>query len=219
LFAPRLLRGGGGTRASTSDPDETLVRACQEHAPDGCQREFRELYERHQRHVYTTCLRLTGNDADALDAAQDTFCTVHDRIDRFHFRSRFSTWLCRIATYTSLDVRARSRRRRMPSLESMVDGKPWGDRSSWDALEPCSSEADDPLWCAVRREQAEGIRAALRRLSPRFREVIELRYLEGMTYAEIASELDLSPGTVKSRMSRAHQALDRLGTSLRRHLA
>jgi len=204
LLAPRPLLDGGGSRPATSDPDAALVRACQALGPGACKAEFQQLYERHRNRVFRTCFRLTGNEADALDAAQETFRTVYHRIDRFNFRSRFSTWLFRVASNTSLDVRASSRRRQMQSLEALLDGPTAA------VLEPRDKRAVNPLQRASHSELQEGIQQALLRLSPKYRQVIVLRYLEGLTYPEMSEVLEVSLGTVKSRMARAHVALDRV---------
>jgi len=215
LFAPRALHlDGGGRRHAASDPDAALVRACQALGPGASSEEFRKLYERHRNRVYRTCYRLTGNEADALDAAQETFRILYHRIDRFHFRSRFSTWLYRIASNTSLDVRAGSRRRQIHSLDALAES------AGWSVREPPDGKTESPIRRASHHELQDGIQEALGRLSPKYRQVVVLRYLEGRTYPEMAEVLEISLGTVKSRMARAHVALEReLGPLLERFVS
>src|SRR5262245_5079669 len=103
------------------DSDRDLVLDVQKADREGRETLFRNLYDRHKDRVYTLCSRITGNGADALDAAQATFCVVFRTIDGFRFQSRFSSWLHRIAVNCSYDVlraRARGRIEQAPSLLS-----------------------------------------------------------------------------------------------------
>lgn len=189
----------------SSDPDNELVRACQKLEPRGLQGEYRELYDRYKDRVYNVCYRITGNPTDALDASQETFGIVFRRVGEFRFQSRFSSWVYRIAVNASIDLRRRGRTRRIASLDAVKDGRAVdGGR-----YELADTEGEMPSAAASRKELEEEIQHAIDRLSDKLRTIIVLRYNENLSYEEIAETLEISLGTVKSRLSRAHEALDR----------
>lgn len=189
----------------TLDPDEDLVRACQISGPDSLEGDCRRLYERYKDRVYNVCYRITGNATDALDASQETFGIVFRRVGEFRFQSRFSSWVYRIAVNASIDLRRRTRTRRFASLEAVQEsGAADGSRFEMD-----DERVEMPSRAASRRELEDEIQRAIGRLSDKLRAIIVLRYVENLSYDEIAEVLKISLGTVKSRLSRAHEALDR----------
>jgi RNA polymerase sigma-70 factor (ECF subfamily) len=189
----------------TVDPDADLVLACQRSNATSLEGEYRGLYERYKDRVYNVCFRITGNPSDALDASQETFGIVFRRIREFRFQSRFSSWVYRIAVNASIDLRRRARSRRLASLEAVHDGT--SQERSRDGLSDRMVEM--PIVSASRRELELEIQRAISRLSPKLRAIIVLRYVENLSYEEVAETLKISLGTVKSRLARAHEALDR----------
>jgi len=186
------------------DPDSDLVLACQRTSPKGLEGEFRELYDRYKDRVYNVCFRTTGNATDALDASQETFGILFRRIQEFRFQSRFSSWVYRIAVNASIDLKRRARSRRIASLDAVQESATGKSR-----LEIRDEELELPSASASRHELEAEIQRAIDRLSPKLRQIIILRYIENLTYEEVGETLDISLGTVKSRLSRAHDALDR----------
>jgi RNA polymerase sigma-70 factor, ECF subfamily len=148
--------------------------------------------------MYSVCRRLTGNDADAADATQEALMAVVRGLPRFDGRSRFSTWVYRVAVNASLDELRRRRRRPEPGLED--DGRAGGLSVM---VELAGTDQLDPETTADRLD----VDAALRRLSPEFRAPVVLRDLCGLDYAEIAEVLGVPPGTVRSRIARGRAAL------------
>ncbi|MHB1533901.1 MAG: RNA polymerase sigma factor [Acidimicrobiales bacterium] len=139
--------------------------------------------------IYAVCRRMTGNDDDAADATQDAVIAVARGLRSFDGRSRFSTWVYRIAVNASIDELRRRSRRPSVGLDelSVADTAPGRNpESSVDVVD---------------------VDAALRRLAPDFRAVVVLRELCGLDYAEISEILGLPPGTVRSRISRGRAAL------------
>lgn len=186
------------------DPDAELVLACQAGSPLGLEGEYRQLYERYKDRVYNVCYRTTGNATDALDASQETFGIIFRRVREFRFQSRFSSWVYRIAVNASIDLKRRARTRRTASLEAIRDDARAGVR-----LQIRDENAELPSASASRHELEEEVQQAINRLSPKLRQVVVLRYIENLSYEEVSEVLDISLGTVKSRLSRAHDALDR----------
>lgn len=187
-----------------ADPDVKLVLACQESSPDALEGDFKRLYERFKDRVYNVCYRITGNATDALDASQETFGILFRRIGEFRFESRFSSWVYRIAVNASIDLRRRARTRRLASLEAIQEAG--SDDSRFDVAD---EGVEMPVARASRHELEAEVQRAISRLSPKLRTIIVLRYLENLSYDEVAETLRISLGTVKSRLSRAHDALDR----------
>jgi RNA polymerase sigma-70 factor, ECF subfamily len=149
---------------------------------------------------------LTGNDTDAADATQEALMAVVRGLPRFDGRSRFSTWVYRVAVNASLDeVR---RRRRRPEL-GLEDDR----RAGTGRAEAGASDSATAVWAATDQLDPEAtadrldVDAALRRLSPEFRAAVVLRDLCGLDYAEIADVLGVPPGTVRSRIARGRAAL------------
>lgn len=145
------------------------------------------MLRRHHDRLYALCRRLTGNDADADDATQETLLAIVRGLRGFSGDSRFTTWSYRIAVNASLDELRRRRRRPEP-------------RS--DHQEPVSPVS--PVENADRRLDID---AALRQLPAEFRAAVVLRDLCGLDYAEIAATLDIPLGTVRSRIARGRGLL------------
>jgi RNA polymerase sigma-70 factor (ECF subfamily) len=171
--------------------DEVLLgaaRAGDEHA-------FAELVRRHQARVYRVALRMLGSDADAQDAAQETFVSAWRGLPRFRGDSAAATWLYRIVTNRCLN-RLASRR-----PESGVDA------------DELPGEARDPALLVEQRARLDAISRAVAMLPDEQRAALVLRDYEGLAYEEIADVLRISLGAVKSRIHRAR------GDVLKRTLA
>jgi RNA polymerase sigma-70 factor (ECF subfamily) len=188
-----------------SDPDAELVLACQRTSASSLEGEYRSLYDRYKDRVYNVCFRIAGNPTDALDASQETFGIVFRRIREFRSESRFSSWVYRIAVNASIDVRRRARSRRIASLEAMHETNPAG-ATKYDLADRM---VEMPSVSASRHELEVAIQRAISRLSPKLRAIVVLRYSENLSYEEVSETLRISLGTVKSRLARAHEALDR----------
>jgi RNA polymerase sigma-70 factor (ECF subfamily) len=188
-----------------SDPDADLVIACKRTAPTGLDGAFRALYDRYKDRVYNVCYRITGNASDALDASQETFGVIFRRINEFRFKSRFSSWVYRVAVNASIDLKRRLRTRRLASLDAMQESA----SAAGGRYEIPDKDIEMPSASASRRELEEEIQRAINRLSAKLRTIIVLRYIENLSYEEVAESLQISLGTVKSRLARAHEALDR----------
>lgn len=179
------------------------MEACQRARGQEFEEAYRRLFALYQDRVYTVCLRVTGNAEDALDAAQETLVTLARRIGEFGFRSRFSSWVYRIAVNAAIDVRRRRTDAQRGSVQTHLDS---GDADGRIAQVP-SGEEDDPVARVEDAEAREMVRRALTRINPRFAALLALRYLEGLSYEEIAEVQETNLGTVKSRLNRAHAAL------------
>lgn len=158
-------------------------------AQKGDQGAFDDLLRRHYNQIYAICRRLAGNEADALDATQEALITLVRRIDRFDGRSKFTTWMHRVVVNACLDELRRRGRRPVPSA---VEEQPLVA-----AERPVAEAVADRL----------DIESSLARLPDTFRVPLVLCDQVGMSYEEIAQELDIPPGTVRSRISRGRLRL------------
>jgi len=197
------------------DIDIALVEACQANPEGGLDGPFRELYERFKDRVYNVCFRITGNATDALDASQETFGILYRKVGEFRFQSKFSSWVYRIAVNASIDLKRRSSARKLISLDALEEA---GGPTKRAGSELRDDSIEMPMASASRGELELEIQKAISRLSPKLRTVTVLRYTESQSYQEISQTLQISLGTVKSRLARAHDALDReLSPVLERH--
>lgn len=194
--------------------EDELVRR----AAGGDHLAFEALVARYEVQIYNVALRMMGNHADAGDMAQEAIIQAFRKIGAFRGESGFGTWLYRIVTNRCLDELRRRKRRR----EQLVPVGSWepsgenGDRrqgiDEWGASQGRDDDLPDghaagPEEAYERLELQELIRKALQRLSEDHRAVIVLREIEGLSYEEIAEAMECSIGTVKSRLSRAREAL------------
>lgn len=168
--------------------DRELVQACQRGERDA----FRALFEQYRNKVYSIALRFAGDDATAMDIAQDTFVKLFSSIRDFRGESSFDTWIYRLVVNSCMDHRRRAWR-----------VMPLADRFQQTLRDPA-----DSLKELLRSERGGQVRAAVERLSPDLRIVVVLRYTEGLSYEQIAEVLGCSQGTVASRLNRAHKRLE-----------
>ena len=150
------------------------------------------LLRSHHDRVYAVCRRITGNDADAADAAQEALIAIVRGLGRFDGRSAFSTWVYRIATNASLDELRRRKRRPMVVVDDPVTHE-LPDHDGGDRIDGLGDRMV--------------IDAALRLVPEDFRVPLVMRDVCDLDYAEIAETLDIPIGTVKSRIARGRGAL------------
>lgn len=167
--------------------DEQLVERA---GPGGDKQAFAELVRRHQGKVRGLLLRLTQNPTLADDLGQEVFLRAYRGLVGFEGRSRFSTWLYRIAYNVFLNHRTRSKQ---------LDALPQG----FETRAAAPKNELSPERCDMRRDLA----GAIAELPDRYRAVVTLYYLEDVSYPEIAEVLDLPLGTVKTHLHRAKKLL------------
>jgi len=189
-------------RRAEAEEDRVLIEAAQA----GDRAAFRQLVERHQRRVFAIALGIVRDENDAREISQEAFLRVYKNLDRFQGGSSFFTWLYRIVTNLSIDLIRRPGRRDAELVE---------DRKLYDiadgAIAPLVSHLDgaDPVRVVRRREIAERLQEALDALPPYHLGVILMREVEGMSYEEMAQAMEVSKGTIMSRLFHARQKLQR----------
>jgi RNA polymerase sigma-70 factor (ECF subfamily) len=171
---------------ASADRDSALVDA----ARAGSEPAFERLVDRYRGPVVRLAYSLTHDADEAKDIAQDSFLRAYRRLGEFRPDRPFSRWLFVIARNASLD--AIRRRRRAATLVLTTEN---------------AGEEPGPEELALRNEEALRVHVALGALPPKYREVLELYYLSGLRYREIALVLEIPIGTVKTYISRAKRRL------------
>lgn len=154
---------------------------------------YARLVERYHRGIYGLCLRMCGNPADAEELTQEAFVRAFRHLDRFDPRHKFSTWIYRIALNACRDLlRARPHRETAYGLDPG----------------PLPEERrEGPDGHAARAELRRALSLALEQLSPKYREALVLRHVEGLPYEEIAQITGDTVGALKVRVVRGRAML------------
>lgn len=176
----------------TKDEELSVIRE----VLDGRTDRFSLLVLTHQKGIYNLCLRMLGNEQDALDASQEVFFRAFRSLASFRGDSRFSVWLYRLASNECVDML-----RKRPAVPVM------STTGEDDELLPIPDPGPSPQSELERKELQRAVRRAMDTLPPEFRQAVVLRDINGLTYDEIAAVTGLEPGTVKSRIFRARRKL------------
>ncbi len=187
-------------RPRDRDEDAQYVALCQEGEPAA----FEVLVRRHQKRMFNIAYRMTGDYDDAGDVVQEAFLSAYRTIKHFRGEAKFSTWL-----YGIVVNHARNRIRQTGSKAfhepvSLDDPPVRGEDGP--RFDPPSRETP-ALDGLVRKETQEKVQGCINSLEKEHREIIVLRDIQGFSYEEITGMLGIPDGTVKSRLSRARNAL------------
>lgn len=187
-------------RSALRDPDVRLMLEVR----SGNAAAFEELVHRYQARVLAVLEHLVGNRHQAEDLAQEVFLRIYRARNTYQPNAKFATWLFKIVNNLALNqLRNRSRRREM-STDFRPDGSQFHEAFA-DAVQVSSGQM--PARRLDKLEMRDIIRLALESLNERQRLAILLCKFEGMSYADIASAMDMSPKAVKSLLSRARVRL------------
>jgi RNA polymerase sigma-70 factor (ECF subfamily) len=181
----------GGARS-----DEELAVA----ASRGSEEAFRELVERFERPVFGLIVRIVRRSELAEELAQETFVKAWRALARFDPDRKFSSWLFKIAHNSALDSLRRKGEEPLSLDEPVAEGE--GPREL-----PADPNAEDPLVRLTARGAGRALERAIAALRPQYREVLLLRFAEGLAYEEIAEVLGAPLGTVKVHLFRARKEL------------
>lgn len=158
---------------------------------------FEMLIEKYQLKAYNIAFRLMGNEEDAKDALQEALLKAYKSLNKFRGDSQFYTWLYRIVHNACHDaLKKRNRSKNVTSLTNYLNKEDGETRD----IEDESVKIDEII---ENKEKGKEILIALGKLSDAHKDILVLRDVQGFSYDEIATMLECTEGTVKSRLSRA----------------
>jgi RNA polymerase sigma-70 factor (ECF subfamily) len=189
---------GNFSKKATEDLD--LVAKAQK----GDQHAYSMLLERYRESVYYTMLKMVKNADDADDLTIEAFGKAFNRIGQYSPNFAFSTWLFKIASNNCIDF-IRKKRIKVTSMDSGISTS---DGSIM--YVEAESQTLDPSEHMMQKQKVNAMREVVSKLKPRYRELIELRYFQELSYEEIANELNLPLGTVKAQLFRARDFLSNM---------
>ena len=178
--------------------DSSEITLLIQKAQKGDTNAFGTLVASYEKFIFNVACKMFSNSEDASDIAQEALIKAYKNIDKFDFNSSFSTWLYRITVNACIDEMRRRKGRESISIDAE-------DEESGLAvqIEDTSLGAEERV---IQNETVSEVRAAIDKLSEEHKTVIILRDLQDMTYEQVAQTLDLSIGTVKSRLARARKS-------------
>jgi RNA polymerase sigma-70 factor, ECF subfamily len=182
------IRTSATAKPMTSTDENALIQLFKKGDPSA----FEAIVRKYQDRIYNLCRYMLQDPENAQDAAQDAFLKAYRALKDFRPGASLYTWIYRIAVTTCLDYRRKSRRE-MSRSEPLTEDLP--------SVEPLPEQ----LFASA--EIPHSIQLALQKLPEKLKAAIVLREIEELSYEEIAEVLHTSPGTVKSRISRARDAL------------
>jgi RNA polymerase sigma-70 factor, ECF subfamily len=183
-------------KVSSSDPDSPLVKAAQE----GDAGAMEELIRRYDRRLFRIAQNIVQQREDAQDVVQEALFKAFSKLNQFHGRSRFSTWIIRI-TLNEAFMKVRGQRAKSVSIDQAPDteeGHPPREIEDW---------APNPEMLYQNSELRNILEESLRALGPKLRTVFLLRDVEGLSIEDVAHALNLSQTAVKTRTLRARLRL------------
>jgi RNA polymerase sigma-70 factor (ECF subfamily) len=179
--------------------DEQLLESYRE----GDTEAFRLLIARHHDDLLRFLIRLTGDRQAADDVFQEAFLQVHISADTFDPARRFKPWLFTIAANKARDLLRKKVRRQEVDLTAPVSGAGGGDDSGRTFIDLMTVDVPSPAEGLEARERDEMVQRAVDRMPLALKEILLLAYFQRLSYAQIAEELGIPLGTVKSRLHSA----------------
>ena len=195
----RQITAPGGARGGANGAsDLALIRRVQQ----GDRSAFDLLVAKYQHKILNLVMRYVKDPSEALDVAQEAFLKAYRAAPSFRAESAFYTWLYRIAINTAKNYLVAARRR-----PTGVD-LDFTDSEQFEALTKLS-DGDTPERLALTEEIGSAVDAAIQELPEELRTAILLREIEGMSYEEIAATMECPVGTVRSRIFRARESIEK----------
>ncbi|HRP53344.1 MAG TPA: sigma-70 family RNA polymerase sigma factor [Fluviicola sp.] len=170
-------------------------------ARSGDQNAYAQLMDRYRDSVYFMMNKMVRNTDDADDLTIEAFGKAFSRLDQYSPSFAFSTWLFKIASNNCIDF-IRKKRIKLTSMDSGYTSED-GESIRIDA----KAETRDPEEHIIHNQKVKHMRLLVNKLKPRYKELIEKRYFDELSYEEIAEELNLPLGTVKAQLFRARDFL------------
>jgi len=172
-------------------------------ARSGVENAFDQLMKRYKDAIYFMLLKMVNNKTDAEDLTIEAFGKAFINIRQYEPRFAFSTWLFSIASNNAID-HLRKKRIAVIPLEPLVENE---ISTGIDYNSNIQTNSDNPEEAFIKKQNARLLRMAVSSLKPRYRTLIEMRYLKEYSYSEISEKLNLPLGTVKVQLFRSREIL------------
>jgi RNA polymerase sigma factor (sigma-70 family) len=170
-------------------------------AKKGDQNAYAELMDRYRDSIYFMLLKMVQNKDDSDDLTIEAFGKAFNRLELYTPNFAFSTWLFKIASNNAIDF-IRRKKKNTISIDQAMGGED-GDEMYMDL----KSDALTPEELSIREQKMKIMRNVVQKLKPRYRQLVEMRYFEQLSYEEISEKLELPLGTVKAQLFRARDLL------------
>ena len=167
----------------------------------GDQKAYASLMERYRDSIYFLLLKMVNNKDDADDLTIEAFGKAFNKLTQYTPNFAFSTWLFKIASNNCIDFI-----RRKKKLTLSIDRRQENDEGMETTIH-LKSDMLDPEEKFVKKQKIKLLQDIVKKLKPRYRELVELRYFKELSYEEIAQQLDIPLGTVKAQLFRAREFL------------
>ncbi|MGB0409808.1 MAG: RNA polymerase sigma factor [Opitutales bacterium] len=191
-------------KTDTLSPDNLLI----ERVRNGDSAAYNDIVTRYYDRIYARVSQLLKNKQDAEEVTQDAFIRAHRGLEHFRGDASFSTWLYQIATNLAHNRYWYWFRRKRDQSISL--DQPLGEAGDMTLENVMPSEGESPAEAAVTQEFVDRVSECMHGLNEKHKEVLLLRNVKNLSYDEIAEQLEISIGTVKSRIARARESLREL---------
>jgi RNA polymerase sigma factor (sigma-70 family) len=188
----------GNNLTEKAQHDYKLVKLAVE---QGDQKAYAELMARYRDTVYFMLLKMVNNRDDADDLTIEAFGKAFKRLDQYTPNYAFSTWLFKIASNNCIDFI-----RKKKAVTISLD-KPYSNDEGGEYGMDIKAEILDPEEKVMKKEKIQMLRVVVEKLKPKYRDLVEMRYFEELSYEEIAVKTGLPLGTVKAQLFRAREFL------------
>ncbi len=180
-----------------------------ERAQRGDEKAFAELLAIYKDSIYFTIFKMVKSKIDAEDLTIEAFGKAFRNIDQYSPEYAFSTWLFRIASNNCIDFLRRQKTRQIDivSTSSSDEENRIGDVFAKEATMALKYDAPDPEESIILQQKHAMLRNVVANLKPRYRELVQLRYFDELSYEEISDRLGFPLGTVKAQLFRAREML------------
>jgi RNA polymerase sigma factor (sigma-70 family) len=174
----------------------------QEAVNKGNQKAYAELMHRYKDSVFFMLLKMVNNKDDAEDLTIEAFGKAFKRLSQYTPTYAFSTWLFKIASNNAIDHLRKKKLQNNFSIDNQLKGEE-GDNFQYEL----KADVLDPEEAVIKKQKVKLLREVVEKLKPRYRELIQYRYFDEMSYEEISGKMDLPIGTVKAQLFRAREFL------------
>ncbi len=171
-------------------------------AMKGDQKAYAELLGLYRDSIYFMLLKMVNNKSDAEDLAIEAFGKAFKSLDNYTPNYAFSTWLFKIASNNCIDF---LRKKKLQQKYVSIDKA--NEEEEYQSTVTLFSTSPDPEEKMILKQKEKLLQTIIKKLNPRYRELIDLRYFQQLSYAEIAEKLNLPIGTVKAQLFRSRELL------------